>query len=493
MTPDVREAFDAFLPLLRRRPDIEAHDLVAADASDRLILASSGLIEPIEHHAPPGERPRSLRGAPPGANISAPNGQHARAVVVVGDRYGGLTLPLAAVGFDVRVHQDRLTGERAARLNAVEVGLADAPNGAGDGLADGAAADRIAVPGVAWHGLEPMLVEGARVVLMQLPRSLDALDEVAALIAERADPDVVLLAGGRVKHMTPAMNDVLARHFAVVTADRGVGKSRVLRASVPRADAAGDTAARGVRASTGAEHASRGGEAADRTNDSGCKTAERRPRAASTAGTRPRDPRPAADERNPARWPRSRRDPETGLVVCAHGAAFAGTSVDIGTRLLLSVLGEAPAAQRAIDLGCGTGVIATSYAIAHPDARVVASDPSSAAVASACATAAANRVLAATEGASGVVALRDDALRSQPDASADLVLVNPPFHSGAAVTDQIAPRLFADAARVLRPGGELWCVWNSHLRYRAHLERLVGQTRQVARNAKFTVTASTAR
>jgi 16S rRNA (guanine1207-N2)-methyltransferase len=58
------------------------------------------------------------------------------------------------------------------------------------------------------------------------------------------------------------------------------------------------------------------------------------------------------------------------------------------------------------------------------------------------------------------------------------------------VTEEIAPRLFADAARVLRPGGELWVVWNRHLRYRPQLERLVGETRQVGRNATFTVTAS---
>jgi len=46
---------------------------------------------------------------------------------------------------------------------------------------------------------------------------------------------------------------------------------------------------------------------------------------------------------------------------------------------------------------------------------------------------------------------------------------------------------------VLRPGGELWCVWNSGMRYRGDLERLVGPTRQVARDAKFTVTVSTRR
>ena len=61
------------------------------------------------------------------------------------------------------------------------------------------------------------------------------------------------------------------------------------------------------------------------------------------------------------------------------------------------------------------------------------------------------------------------------------------MHAGAAL------RLFDDAARVLAPGGELWAVWNSHLGYRAALERIVGPTRQVARNPKFTVTASVRR
>ena len=61
------------------------------------------------------------------------------------------------------------------------------------------------------------------------------------------------------------------------------------------------------------------------------------------------------------------------------------------------------------------------------------------------------------------------------------------------MTEGIAPRMFADAARVLRPGGELWTVWNSALLYRPVLERLVGPTRQIARNSKFTVTASTKR
>ena len=52
---------------------------------------------------------------------------------------------------------------------------------------------------------------------------------------------------------------------------------------------------------------------------------------------------------------------------------------------------------------------------------------------------------------------------------------------------------FSTMSGSLASGGELWCVWNSHLRHRPLLERLVGTTRQVARNPKFTVTASTRR
>ncbi|MBO3663943.1 class I SAM-dependent methyltransferase [Microbacterium stercoris] len=367
------DAFDGLAARLRRRPDIEAHDLVAADASDRLILAEAG----------------ELRGT----------------VAVIGDRYGALTLSLLASDPDlrVRVHQDALTGERALALNAAELGLP---------------LDR-----VSWHDLDAALLEDADTALLQLPRSLDALDEIAGLVSGAGGR---LVAGGRIKHMSLGMNDVLSRHFARVDVSRAASKSRVLQGSEPRAG---------------------------------------------TAGV----------------WPRCERHVDLGLIVCAHGAAFAGTSIDIGTRFLLSFLPDLPAAAVGIDLACGTGVLATMLAKAQPGIRVIASDQSAAAVSSARATAEANGV------ADRVAVVRDDGLGAQPDASADLILLNPPFHSGAAVTEEIAPRMFADAARVLRPGGELWVVFNSHLGYRPILERAVGKTHQAGRNAKFTVTVSTRR
>ncbi|MDO3696813.1 methyltransferase, partial [Curtobacterium flaccumfaciens] len=76
--------------------------------------------------------------------------------------------------------------------------------------------------------------------------------------------------------------------------------------------------------------------------------------------------------------------------------------------------------------------------------------------------------------------------------SAQLVLCNPPFHADTTVTTDTAEAMFRNAATILQAGGELWCVWNTHLRYRPVLSRLVGPTREVVRTPKFTVTASVA-
>lgn len=364
--------FDA----LRRRPDLEAPELQAWDAADLLLLDESA---DDRRQAGPGE------------------------LVVIGDGYGALTLPAVSDGArEVRVHQDALTGEQALAANAAEL-LPDA--------------------GVRLLDLDGDLVRGARVVLLRLPRSLHALEDIAGLIAAHAAPDAVVYAGGRIKHMTVAMNDVLRRFFDRVDVTHARQKSRVLIA---------------------------------------------------------RGPHDGAD-------PRARRQQHPGLpVVCAFGGAFAGTSVDIGTRLLLEHL---PAAfpDEVVDLACGTGVIGAFIAMRDAAAHVYATDQSAAAVASARATADANGV------AERMRVVRDDALSSRADDSARFVTLNPPFHIGAAVHDGVALRLFADAARVLQPGGELWTVWNSPQRYRSALEELIGPTRQIARNAKFTVTVSTAR
>ena len=364
---------------LRRWPDVEATNLQAWDATDRLLLDEAGAL---------------------------PDGPDD--VVVIGDRHGALTLGALERGATrVRVHQDGVLGERALVANADRRGLGH---------------DESGMP-FAHHALDSSLVEGARVVLLQLPRSLDELDEVAQLVAAHAHPDVRLVAGGRVKHMTRSMNDVLAQSFSDVQASLARQKSRVLHCSEPRADVT-------------------------------------------------------------STWPRSQRHDDLGLTVVAHGGVFAGTGVDIGTRLLLEHIPEMRAADRAIDLACGSGVVAAALALARPDLEVLATDQSAAAVASTRATAHANAV------GDRVEAVRADGLETVETGSAQLILLNPPFHVGAAVHTGLAERLFDDAARALEPGGELWCVWNSALSYRPYLDKVIGSTKQVQRTTKFTLTSS---
>jgi 16S rRNA (guanine1207-N2)-methyltransferase len=71
------------------------------------------------------------------------------------------------------------------------------------------------------------------------------------------------------------------------------------------------------------------------------------------------------------------------------------------------------------------------------------------------------------------------------------VLLNPPFHDRAAVDPTLVRVLLDAAARVLKPGGLLWFVHNSHLRYRPEVERRVGAVRQQARDHRFTVLEAT--
>jgi 16S rRNA (guanine1207-N2)-methyltransferase len=372
---------DPLFSRLRRFPDVEAANLQAWDATDRLLLdTAAAFLEP-------GSR-----------------------LAVVGDRYGALTLGALALGAagpgtgPVRVHQDLITGERALRHNA----------------------DALAVTtGFEQLPLGPGLLSGATVVLLQLPKSLAELEEIADAVARYAAPGVVLLAGGRVKHMSVGMNAVLERYFGEVQPQLARQKSRILLARNPKP----------------------------------------------AAGTPP--------------FPVSGTNAELGLTICARGAVFAGTGLDIGTRFLLDFLPAMPQARHAVDLGCGTGILAAMYARSNPESRVTATDQSAAAVDSARATARANGLQ------DRIDVLQDDAMASLPAASADLILLNPPFHVGAAVHAGAGIKLIEAAGRVLAPGGELWTVFNSHLHYRPALERLIGPTREVGRNPKFTVTAST--
>ncbi|WP_097260513.1 methyltransferase [Streptomyces sp. TLI_55] len=185
-------------------------------------------------------------------------------------------------------------------------------------------------------------------------------------------------------------------------------------------------------------------------------------------------------------WPYSYALPEgigpvSGRSVVNHAGVFCADRLDIGTRFFLGHLPDSKGTQRVVDLGCGNGVVGTAVALANPEAEVLFVDESFQAVASAEATYKANGVPGHAEFRVG------DGLSGVPDGSVDLVLNNPPFHSHQATTDATARRMFADARRALRLGGELWVVGNRHLGYHVTLRRLFGNSELVASDPKFVV------
>jgi 16S rRNA (guanine1207-N2)-methyltransferase len=258
-------------------------------------------------------------------------------------------------------------------------------------------------------------------VLWRLPKAVAAVEDVAEVLTLRCAPSVRVYAGGRDKHLVPAMNEALRASFDEMSASRGQQKSRVLRASSPKPP---------VRS-----------------------------------------------------WPHRATVAELGLDVLAYGTVFGGTALDRGTRLLLRALSDRPPGSgRAVDLGCGSGIVAAVLAGLGWD--VLACDASATAVASTRLTAEANGVRVAVRRADGIP---DDV------SELDLVACNPPFHRGAAKDSSAAFDMIADAGRALRPGGGLWLVFNSHLPYLPAAREHVGPTRVVSRDQSYLVTCSTKR
>ncbi len=172
---------------------------------------------------------------------------------------------------------------------------------------------------------------------------------------------------------------------------------------------------------------------------------------------------------------------DDGSPVIEHANVFSRGRLDIGTRAMLDHLPPIAEGADVLDLGCGNGLLGLTAARRGPLRSLCFVDESYQAIASAQA----NVEGWAIEAPCSFIA--DRTLASVGSSSIDVVLNNPPFHAHQSRSDDTAKRMFTDAHRVLRPGGELLVVGNRHLDYHKQLQRRFGNGEVVGSTPKFVV------
>ncbi|SDS88118.1 Methyltransferase small domain-containing protein [Brevibacterium sandarakinum] len=270
--------------------------------------------------------------------------------------------------------------------------------------------------------------------IVNAPKAVDDLSETIAALQPQVSTVIVI---GRSDSMSRAVNKELARGFARVDVSPGVGKHRMIIGS-----------------------------------------------RALSSPSMPSFPKHGIIDHS-----------ATGpFQVRAHGACFSGVKSDEGSAALLEVVAAevgSGSPESVLDLGCGNGWLLSAAMRVTAAVKGTGVDVSKAAVASAKETAEANGLEVET-----VLADATDAEAVTEPGSGlvvggyDLILLNPPFHQGTAIETDTAAGLMRTASLLLAPGGQVVTVFNSHLRYRDSLERLIGPSEQAARTSKFTVIRS---
>ncbi|GGB61187.1 methyltransferase [Shewanella inventionis] len=185
---------------------------------------------------------------------------------------------------------------------------------------------------------------------------------------------------------------------------------------------------------------------------------------------------------NPVSW----KVDELGLTITNLANVFAANKLDIGARIMLDNMPKGDFKQ-VIDLGCGNGILGLHAKQCYPNASIHFVDDSDMAIASAQHNWQHNKLDSDDDLPQGVF-YWDDCLTHLPaHISPDLVLCNPPFHQGEAITDHIAWQMFVDAYKRLKTGGILHVVGNRHLAYHVKIKRIFNNCTTIASNGKFVI------
>ena len=165
------------------------------------------------------------------------------------------------------------------------------------------------------------------------------------------------------------------------------------------------------------------------------------------------------------------------LKVVSLPGVFSHGRLDRGSALLLDNLDRLPSGHL-LDFGCGAGVLGAAVKRRYPDNQVTMLDVDAFATASSRLTLAANGLEAEVLTGNGIDAAPKHL---------DVILTNPPFHSGVHTDYAATETLLRKAREHLKKSGELRLVANSFLRYQPIIETHLGVCAVMAEGQGFRI------
>jgi len=171
-----------------------------------------------------------------------------------------------------------------------------------------------------------------------------------------------------------------------------------------------------------------------------------------------------------------------GFTLATHPGVFGHGKLDEGTRLLMDVLTQSPlpvpdkTPLRALDVGCGDGILAAW--LARHGCQITAVDSNEFAVEATRRTLVANQL-------TGTV-IQSDVYR-RLEGTFEAIVSNPPFHQQRSIDYGPAERLIREAPAHLVDGGSLTLVANTFLPYPDWLQAAFGNFETLADNRRFRV------
>jgi 16S rRNA (guanine1207-N2)-methyltransferase len=166
---------------------------------------------------------------------------------------------------------------------------------------------------------------------------------------------------------------------------------------------------------------------------------------------------------------------DVSLKIANLPGVFSAGELDAGTKLLLETIPYDR--TRVLDIACGAGIMGAVYKKINSASDVTLSDLSLLAVEATKATLQANDL-------AGTVITSD--VFAGIKGTFDLIVANPPFHTGISTDHSFIEKFVADARKHLNRNGEIYIVANAFLPYKEKLER-IGPTIMAIETPKFIV------